>query len=566
MINNNNNKINISWFIIIVFSTIFILACRLFYLQFILTNHLEVLSEKNFARNHDVKPFRGLIVDSQNRPLASNQSINNLIWQGTGQNRLTEEQKKLIKKLEEIIELINKENISVTEKYSKELIIAKNIPRKTLFKILQLFSGHPNLKISNNIQREYPHGCLASHIIGYLGLADSSGKMGLERICESLLAGSYGKNKLTINAFGALIDSNQLTPAKEGENIKITININLQQIAEELFPVNISGAMILMDPTNGDLCTVISRPNFDPNLFLEPITNKQWQELTATGPFINRAFNATYPPASLFKLITIAAALEEGIITTDQEWTCYGYTTFAKRRYHCSRHHGHGRVNTKQALAHSCNIPFFNIAQNISIDTLSLYAHKFGLGEPTGIFMDEKSGLIPNNKWKIITKKERWWPGETLSAVIGQSYLLVTPIQMARMVGGIVEGYLVKPRLLTEEPIIKNNLNISLNTRNFLLEAMKTAITIGTGKRLNKIKDITVYAKTGTAQTSSLEKRDQGQRFKEHTWFIGSMQYQNAKPLVIVTIFEHCGDHKEILSFIKKFLMRYRSYCSENKQ
>ena len=124
MINNNNNKINISWFIIIVFSTIFILACRLFYLQFILTNHLEVLSEKNFARNHDVKPFRGLIVDSQNRPLASNQSINNLIWQGTGQNRLTEEQKKLIKKLEEIIELINKENISVTEKYSKELIIA----------------------------------------------------------------------------------------------------------------------------------------------------------------------------------------------------------------------------------------------------------------------------------------------------------------------------------------------------------------------------------------------------------------------------------------------------------
>ena len=177
--------------------------------------------------------------------------------------------------------------------------------------------------------------------------------------------------------------------------------------------------------------------------------------------------------------------------------------------------------------------------------------------------MDEKTGLVPTTKWKLNVKQERWWPGETLSAAIGQSFLLATPLQMARMLSAIVEGSLVKPRLLLEEPIVSEPVGISKETRDFLLDAMKTAVVMGTGRRINKIKDITVYAKTGTAQTSSLEKRHLGKEFREHAWFIGSIEYQDHKPLIMVIIFEHCGNHKELLSFVKKFLMRYRSYCSE---
>ena len=557
-------NLNISWLIYLATGAIIVLIIRLFYLQFVLSNQLLKMSENNFARKLDIKPSRGMIFDCCGRALASNQAITDLIWQGSGNNQLTEAQKNMLQEIENITPLINKNYIPFYEKYTKNIPIAKNLPKKTLFKILEKFSGHPNLALENNAARYYPNGSIACHIVGYLGLADNSGRMGLEKLCEPLLAGAQGQSEMIINAFGAQINKQQLRPAQEGENVRTTLDLGLQQIAEEIFPPDISGALLLMDPENGDLKAVISRPAFDPNLFLEPMTTRQWQEISSTGPFINRAFNALYPPASLFKLITVAAALEENLIKPDQQWYCCGYTVFAQRRYHCARHYGHGKVDTKQAIAHSCNIPFFDIAQKISIDILAGYANKFGLGYPTGIFMDEKAGLIPNNKWKLMTKNEKWWPGETLSAAIGQSYLLVTPLQIIRMLGGIITGKLVKPRLLLDEPIVQEHVNIKESTRQFLLDSMRSAVALGTGKRMSKIKDITVLAKTGTAQTSALEKRNNGKQFKEHTWFIASIEYKDRKPLLMTIIFEHCGDNKEVLSVAKKFLLRYRSYCNEN--
>lgn len=558
-------NINIKWIIYSAIVIFTILVFRLVYLQLMLEDDLLHRSRRNYTRNQQIKPFRGLIVDCNGNYLATNEAIINIFWVGSGNISLTSEQKNLVEKLSEKINIINKEQISTAEKYKKNIVISKNISKQELFSILKYISSEKNIKIETSHQRFYPNGSLASHIVGYLGITDDSGRMGIEKICEPLLAGNSGQKKVTINAYGSHISSSLTKKAENGENINLTIDLKLQEFAEDLFPSDISGAMILMNPEDGAIKTIISRPNFDPNLFLEPITKKQWEEITAQGPFINRALSATYPPASLFKLVTIAAALEEKIIDQETLWECKGFTTFAKRRYHCARRYGHGEVDAKKALAHSCNIPFYDIGTKITIDKLTSYANKFGLGEYTGIFMDEKKGLMPTNNWKIENKGDRWWPGETLSAVIGQSFLLTTPIQMARMLCSIVDGYLTTPRLIQEEPVIKKKLDISKPTREFLLESMKTAVVVGTGRKISKIKDITVYAKTGTAQTSSLEKRNLGKKFKEHTWFIGSIQYKEEKPLVMVIIFEHCGNHKEIQSYAKSFLMRYRNYCSHKE-
>ena len=154
-------------------------------------------------------------------------------------------------------------------------------------------------------------------------------------------------------------------------------------------------------------------------------------QLAEKHPFLNRAFNACYPPGSLFKIVTLSAALENGYITPESYWFCNGLIEFAGREYHCSNKHGHGLLNTEQALAHSCNIMYFELAKRMNIDLLADYAHRYGLGLKTNVMFAEKEGLVPTNAWKRRVKKEKWWPGETLSAAIGQSYLLVTPLQIA---------------------------------------------------------------------------------------------------------------------------------------
>ena len=193
-----------------------------------------------------------------------------------------------------------------------------------------------------------------------------------------------------------------------------------------------------------------------------------------TKPFLNRAFNACYPPASPFKLIAMSAACETGLITPEDTYNCRGYTLFKKRRYYCNNHYGHGVLNIKDSVAHSCNIPCFEIAQKISIGYTRWYAEKFGLGSKTNIIFQEKQGLVPSNEWKILNKGERWWTGETLSASIGQSFLLATPIQVACMISSIFTGYLVTPRVVEDTPVETKPLEILPNTIDFLRDSMES--------------------------------------------------------------------------------------------
>jgi penicillin-binding protein 2 len=322
-----------------------------------------------------------------------------------------------------------------------------------------------------------------------------------------------------------------------------------------------------MDPSDGAILALVSRPNFDPNIFLAPINPAQWQMLQNKQPFLNRAFNSCYPPGSIFKLVTASAALENGLITPQSSVFCHGYMTFAERRYWCSQRDGHGRLTASQALAKSCNILFYEIAKKINIDVLAQYAHKFGLGRKTNICFSEKEGLIPTNSWKMESKGERWWPGETLSAAIGQSYLLVTPIQVACMISSIFTGYLVTPRILINETLKKQPLEIRHSTLEFLRESMRAVVTKGTGIRVSHVKNIEIYAKTSTAQIKNFKKDDNPEEtHQEHGGFVAYFKYKDNKPLTIVITAENAGTSRVATAIAKEFLIEYKKLMDVRSQ
>ncbi len=553
-----NKKIKL--FIIIFLFGFLLIIARLFYLQVSITFNLFLLSQKNFLRYSKVAPVRGNILDINGKLIATNRPVTSIQWQGSGKRLTTSNVVEDIKALEEIldIQIASKPEFIAAEKLGTSLIIKEDIPFEQLSKIAEKFSSSQNIQIIKSFKRFYPKNRLACHIIGYLGYMnmEQEGRMGLEKLYHEKLKGIPGEVVKTINSVGKKLEQKEVKLPVAGDNINTTIDLDLQICAEAVFPENFAGAMILIDSQDGSILAMVSRPDFDPSLFLEPIGFTQWQELIEQKCFLNRALHP-YPPASLFKLVTMATGLEEGLIDINSTWHCNGKIFFGGRTIHCHNHYGHGLITFKQSLAQSCNIPFFDIGKHIKIDLLADYAHRFGLGKKTGFIFPEHAGLVPTSEWKKKTKGEPWWPGETLSCTIGQSYNLVTPIQIARMISAIFNGYLVVPRILQDEPIVKSKLNISSSTLKQIKKAMKLAIKKGTASRLNKFKELKIYAKTGTAQTSDLSKQELGQKYVPHAWFVANFQYKKEKPLTLVIFIEHAGTAKFATSIAKKFFFDF---------
>jgi len=554
-----------------------LLLSRLLYLQIYLSETLYKKSRKNFLRIEKIAPTRGNILDTQGRLIATNRPIHNVYWQGTGNRRLSKEKLELLASLEEIIDkplttnqaLIKK--IQHAEKHHKKLLLASEITFEQLSKIEEKFSNQSTITISTSFKRFYPYQLCSSHILGYLGRINldptiPQGKMGLEKMLETTLKGKCGSILTTINSLGKRLSEQTIEHALPGKDIQITLDLGLQKIIEKIFPQNATGTCILMNPYDGSILALLSRPSFDPNIFLSPISQKEWANLQENHPFLNRAFSACYPPGSIFKLVTISAVLEKNIITPEDTCECKGHIRFGRRNYLCHKRDGHGVINASQALEQSCNVFFYDIAQKIDIDTLADYAHRFGLGQKTNILFPEKSGIIPTKKWKLENRGERWWKGETLSASIGQSFLAITPVQVARMISSIFTGYLVKPRILVQEPVVTQDLAISPDTLEFLKQSMKKVVTQGTGKNLSKIKDFEIYGKTSTAQTSALYKRKLGDKYREHRWFVAYLSYKNNPPITFVILIEHAQNASSAKHAIKKFLIAYKSLIDKKQK
>lgn len=563
--------INKKIYLILIFFAVgmVVVASRLFYLQIYQNNTLLDLSIKNCTRVKSIISPRGNIIDCHGNLLATNRPLIDIYWQGSGNKKLTPKQEHDIQELCTILQITTTElyaTIKDAEKFSKQQLLASDIQFEELSKIAELFADNLNIKIASSFKRFYPYKSLACHVLGYLSQesVEYIGKMGLEQIFENLLKGQQGKLVSTINSTGKKISQEEIIKAVSGQTIETCIDLQLQQMAESAFPADYTGSVIIMNPCNGDVKALVSRPNFDPNIFLRSISYEEWQILQTERPFINRACNAAYPPASIFKLVSITTGLEEKLLDENSTIYCCGHTLFAGRKYHCAHKEGHGNLSLRDAFAKSCNILFFELGKKLKIDTIAGYAKKFGLGQKTGIILSEKTGLIPTNSWKLKKFGERWWPGETLSAVIGQSYMLVTPIQLARMLSSVFTGYLVKPRILTCEDIEKEPININANTLQLVQQVLKKVVKDGTGVRVNAA-DIEVYGKTGTAQTSDLEKRNQGKAFLEHAWFVSYFKYKNTEPLTMVIMIENAGGSSLAVTAAKNIILNYRKMMREQE-
>ena len=553
----------IFWATCVVFA---IITIRLSVLQITLSENFVKKGERNFIRTEKIASPRGNIVDRNGVLLVTNRPVNSLYWNGSGNRTLTPDQCAIVANLEQILGIdiyqseANKNELQQVERRYKKFLLAQDLSIEQLSKLQERIPHHDNLIISTDFERLYPFQSFASHILGYLSSIHSSheGRMGIEKVCDELLKGQDGSTLKIINSFGKSLSETTIEQPNVGAEIRTTLDATLQSIVESVFPKIYAGAFIIMNPVDGAILALSSQPNFDPNMFLKPILQDEWHTIQGSKqPFINRAFSSHYPPGSIFKLVSMSAALETGLVRPDATVYCNGYHTFAGRKYFCHNKHGHGRLTASEALEQSCNIIFYETAKRIDIDVLADYANRFGLGQKTSSLFPEINGLVPSRAWKRSAKGEKWWPGETLSASIGQSFLLTTPIQVARMIGSIFTGYLVKPRILMDEPIEKKPLNIRIETLEFLRNSMQKVVTVGTGRR-SRVKDIQVYAKTSTAQNSDLSKRELGEQYLEHGWFVSHFHYKHHTPLTIVIILENVGSSSVPTGVAKNFFVEYK--------
>jgi len=552
----------LSPFILCVLSSLLVVAGRLCYLQIKQWHYFKERSTKNFLRIERVPSLRGNIVDMHGTILATNRPVVMLSWCGTGNNTLSPEQESMFKQLctitgtayDALLPVISR-----AEKQKNTIVIARDITFEMLCFIAESWGIHPNIKLETEFQRHYPLGAHACHIVGYLGSINSTqeGIMGVERVAHQALKGVDGTKQKTVNSQGRELCTTMIDQGTTGETIRTTLDSRLQIIAEEIFPLDCVGALVIMDPHDGAIRVLLSRPSFDPCMFLQQITPSQWQVLQKDQPFLNRVSQACYPIGSVFKLVTASAALEEEMISFHSKIYCCGYYAYKHRNYYCNKRRGHGTLTALEAVAQSCNILFFDIGSKIDIDVIAQYARKFGLGTKTGALFPEKQGIVPSRSWKYATHGEGWWQGETLSVAIGQGPLTATPLQVARMISAIFTGYLVKPRLLESEAIEHEPLAIHPETRLFLKESMQETVTSGTGRRA-RTKDMHIYAKTSTAQVSDLSKRNQERKHREHGWMVAHVTYKDQKPFTLVIVAEHVGTSQVVVDIAKKFLTRYK--------
>lgn len=438
----------------------------------------------------------------------------------------------------------------------------------------------PGLEIVVRQKRHYPEGPLMAHILGYvaeaneeeleknqaLSLGDSVGKQGLELTREDWLRGAKGRKQVEVDALGRQHNEKVLTEPKAGNNIALSIDLDLQRLATGLLEGQ-AGAIVVLDPDSGKLLALVSQPAYDNNLFVLGVPQDKWAELRddPMHPIQNRTTQGLYPPGSVFKLLVAAAGLSEGFTTYTDGVVCTGSYQLGNRKFHCWKKGGHGYVDLRRALVQSCDVYFYKLGERMGMDRLHAYAKASGFGVSTGVDLPhEKAGLIPSREWKKKRFGEAWTRGETLNASIGQGYVLVSPLQVARYVGALLNGgKLIKPSLLLDEPPeIQGVLPLSDEHRRFLVETMVDTVQGGTARRLLR-PDARMGGKTGTAQVVKLINPDQRRKtadmpykYRDHAW-LASFGEKDGKRYVVIVLVEHGGHGGEVAAPMAKAVFEH---------
>ncbi|MBI2680008.1 MAG: penicillin-binding protein 2 [Candidatus Solibacter usitatus] len=433
----------------------------------------------------------------------------------------------------------------------------------------------PEMELIHSQGRIYPQEGVAAHVIGYTGevseaeldlpefarynTGDVIGKFGIERQYNDTLMGVDGQRQVVVDNRGREREVIGIKEAIPGKNLQLTIDLDLQAVAE-LAMEGRKGAVVALDPRTGEVLAMVSRPIFDPNKFSVRIKTADWKSIIddPDHPLLNRAIQAQFAPGSTFKPIMAIAGLETGTIDDTTSFFCGGGASFYGHFHKCHLKGGHGTVALHKGIVNSCDVFFYNVGNRMDIDDIAYYADNAGLGQKTGVDLPhEAEGIVPSTKWKIRMFRQKWYQGENISVAIGQGALTVTPIQLARAIGGLAMGGVWhRPHLVKNQPDKPHELELDPENVEKVISGMCGVVNEagGTGVRAH-LAGVEVCGKTGTAQLTSNEyAKSRGIKIKDNAWFVGFAPRKDPE-IVVVALFEG-GEHGQLAAPIVRDVIK----------
>jgi len=561
---------------------VFILLGRMYYLQIYEGAYYQLLAEGNRIATRPIVPLRGQIYDRNGVSMAQNETSFRLVLLTDSKDKIEE----TLENISGIIDLSQEEKEKVFKMAKKtrgldSLIVKDNLNWHEVSMIELYASNLPGISVEVGSVRKYPETTQGAHLVGYVASPSEKdqeedpiltipglklGKVGLEKYLDSRLRGMPGHSAFEINAQRKIVRELHQIASLPGDDVSLTLDTRLQDYAQEVLSAYESASVVVLDIQNGDILALVSTPTFDPNLFPQGISHKDWHELRENPyiPLTNKALSGLYPPGSTVKLFVALAALQAGVINKNSTVFCPGYITVGDHRFHCM--HSHGTVNVKRAIAESCDVFFYEIAKKVGIDRLSALFQSFGLGEG-GLegFPYSKKGLVPTKTWKKEKKNANWTVSDTIQTSIGQGYMNATPIElavaMARLAGG---GKRLIPRLEEQGPVSFEDMGFDPHHIETVLEAAYATVNAPSGTAFRNripVVGMEMAGKTGTSQVRriTMKQRKAGLtktnhmawKYREHGLFIGY-----ASHFAIAVVVEHAGSGGPAVQVARDILLK----------
>lgn len=584
--------------IVCIFILLSLLIGRMAYLQLNNHEHFTTLSEKNRVRLLPEIPIRGLIFDRDGRVLAENLPSYTLVIVP----ELAKDTEATIAGLAKIVD-INERDMERFEKLRKRSRRFHAIPlryRLSDEEVARLAVNRhrfPGVDVEARLMRHYPYNELSVHALGYVGRineqelekvdktqyagTDYIGKSGIEKAYEKLLHGQVGYKQVETNARGRVLRVLERTPPVPGDNVTLSLDIDMQQAAKIAMNGE-NGAVVALDPRNGQVLTMISTPEYDPNWFVNGIDSKRYNSLSQSDerPLFNRFLQGKYPPGSTLKPFIGLGAMELGIRDEQDHTNCHGWMTLpgGERRYRDWKKTGHGRTDMEKAIVESCDVYFYELAMKMSIDQMYDFLVQFGLNQRTGIDLGgESRGLTPSSEWKKRIKGERWYLGETLISSIGQGFNLTTPLQLAVATGTLaMHGKRMYPQLLlemhahdeggsgTQSQTVKQAGQVEIHNDSnwdYMIESMEKVVTSlkGTAHKIRS-DNYRIAGKTGTAQVFEIAQDEEydaeklAKKLRDHALFVGFAPVDDPQ-IAVAVIVENGGSGGSVAAPVARAVM-----------
>lgn len=570
----------------IILAIFLILAYGLWRLQVMQSDFYAGLAEKNRIRNVPILAPRGKILDREGRIIVDNYpSFTALLLRDSSRDLSADAgliAQGLHMNANEIRERVRK--LAWLPQY-QPIFLKDDITPDELAFIEAHRNELPELDTIMSHRRLYPRKGFMAHLVGYVGEVsedmlnqpqwefynpgDVVGKSGVELQYNQMLMGKNGARRSIVNSRGKEMQSLSETPAVPGQQLKLTLDIDLQIAAEEALEGK-NGAIVAMDPRTGEILAMVSRPSFDPNEFAVRVSRGEWNKLVTdeNHPLLNKAIQAQLAPGSVFKIIMATAGLQEGI-AQNLRVICNGGATFYGRYFKCwitAQHSVHGAVEISRGIYQSCDVFFYTLAEKLGIERIAKYATAFGLGQKTRIDLpQEVSGVMPSEQWKIKNFKQKWYAGETISVGIGQGAVVVTPIQLARAIGGITSGGVMHrphvafpgelpPNVVPATSEYPDEVKVPIDPKNWeiITDAMANVPTpLGTAGSAH-LQGVDFAGKTGSAQiisnTGKAKLANGKSKYKDNAWFVGVTPRRN--PEIVVAVLFEGGEHGQFAARI----------------